>query len=131
VLSIEASGLSAIAIGDARAPKPGELVFAHGHPWGVTGAVTSGVVIGVDRDWPGMAGGSDGREWLVVNMRLRPGNSGGPIVDVAGRVVGISTIMAGPRLGMAVPAHVADALVTAAVATATARGGNRSLFVGD
>ena len=117
VLSVEADELPAIGVGDARSLKVGELVLAHGHPWGVTGAVTSGVVIGMDSDWPGMSDGPGAREWLVVNMRLRPGNSGGPIVDVAGRVVGISTIMAGPQVGMAVPAHVADALVADAIAS--------------
>ena len=111
VLAVDATGFPAVETGDARTLKPGELVFAHGHPWGVPGAVSSGVVIGVGNDWPGLVDDASGREWLVVNMRLRPGNSGGPILDSRGRIVGISTIMAGPHVGMAVPAHVADALV--------------------
>ena len=114
ILHVEEEGLVAAQLGGLSPMRPGELVFAIGHPWGVPGAVTSGVVIGVGEDWPGLPLGASGREWLVVNMRLRPGNSGGPIFDAHGDVVGISTIMAGPEVGMAVPASVAKSLVSRA-----------------
>ena len=55
-------------------------------------------------------------DWLVVNMRLRPGNSGGPVIDARGDVVGLSTIMAGPEIGLAVPSHVVEGLVASCVA---------------
>ncbi len=110
VLSVDAPGLHAAPIGDSAALRAGELVFALGHPFGVAGAVTSGVVIGLEPD--DAASHRDGsREWLVVHMRLRPGNSGGPVLDARGRVVGISTIMAGPDMGMAVPSHVVAAFL--------------------
>ncbi|MEE8518849.1 MAG: serine protease, partial [Dehalococcoidia bacterium] len=95
-LRVEAGGLTAATRGDSRSLRPGELVFAQGHPWGVAGAISSGVVIGVGPDWPGLIAGNEERagdaprEWLVVNMRLRPGNSGGPVMDSEGRLVGIS-----------------------------------------
>ena len=41
-----------------------------------------------------------------ISLELRPGHSGGPLVDVQGRLVGINTMMAGPEVGMAVPVHV-------------------------
>ena len=110
-LAVEAQGLKAATIGDSRALRPGDLVFAQGHPWGVAGAVSSGVVVGLDGGRRGNPDGAGEREWLVVNMRLRPGNSGGPVLDARGRVVGVSTIMAGPEVGMAVPAHVVEAFV--------------------
>ena len=110
VLSVEvpgeAPGLHAAPIGDSTALRAGELVFALGHPFGVAGAVTSGVVIGLEPDGPAARRHDGEREWLVLHMRLRPGNSGGPVLDARGRVVGISTIMAGPGVGMAVPSHV-------------------------
>ena len=112
VLSVDAPGLDAAPIGDSMALRAGELVFALGHPFGVAGAVTSGVVIGLEPDGPDARRRRDGeREWLVVHMRLRPGNSGGPVLDARGRVVGISTIMAGPDMGMAVPSHVVAAFL--------------------
>ncbi len=46
------------------------------------------------------------REWIAVSLELRPGHSGGPLVDVQGRLVGVNTMMAGPEVGMAVPVHV-------------------------
>ncbi len=116
VLAVEAEGLTAAVPGDALSLRPGELVFAHGHPWGVEGAVTSGVVVGTGSYLPGAQVPQDGREWLVVNMRLRPGNSGGPVFDAQGRVVGISTVMAGPEIGLAVPSHVVARFVEEALA---------------
>jgi S1-C subfamily serine protease len=50
--------------------------------------------------------GLPGREWIAVSLHLRPGHSGGPLVDVQGRLVGINTMMAGPEVGLAVPVHV-------------------------
>ena len=111
VLSVDAPGLDAAPIGDSMALRAGELVFALGHPFGVAGAVTSGVVIGLEPDGPAARRPDGEREWLVVHMRLRPGNSGGPVLDARGRVVGISTIMAGPDMGMAVPSHVVAAFL--------------------
>ena len=43
------------------------------------------------------------RNWLVVNLHLRPGHSGGPMVDVSGRLVGVNTMITGPDVGLAVP----------------------------
>lgn len=101
-LQVEATGLPAIEPGDSEHLAPGEWVFAVGHPFGVTGAATAGVVIGSGADLPEQRG----REWVMVNLRLRPGNSGGPLVDARGRLIGINTIMTGPDVGGAVPVHV-------------------------
>lgn len=103
VAFIEAeTDLVEVAVRDARELRPGELAFAMGYPWGIAETASSGIVIGVGDEW---AGGS-GRDWLALNMRLRPGNSGGPVFDAAGRLIGIATIMAGPDVGLAVPSHV-------------------------
>ena len=110
-LTVGAQGLHAAPIGNSMVLRAGELVFALGHPFGIAGAVTSGVVIGLDPDAPATRRRGGTGEWLVVHMRLRPGNSGGPILDARGRVVGISTIMAGPEVGMAVPSHVIAAFL--------------------
>lgn len=106
-LAVDASGLPTVALGDSRALRPGELVIAVGHPWGVLGAATSGVVVGVGDEWP--EGPLANREWVVVNLHLRPGYSGGPLMDSEGRLVGMNTVMTAPDLGMAVPVHVVKA----------------------
>ena len=102
-LSVGANGLPSVELGDSTAAKPGQLVLALGHPWGVPGAVAAGVVIGTGDRHPESR---PGRDWLVTDVRLRPGHSGGPMVDAQGRVVGINTMMAGPEVGLAVPVHV-------------------------
>jgi serine protease Do len=104
LLAVKASGLRAMPLGDSEHLRPGTLVFAVGHPWGVTNAVTAGVIIGVGADMPEMAAGQC--EWLMVDLVLRPGNSGGPLVDAEGRMLGVNTIMTGPEVGGAVPVHV-------------------------
>ena len=108
-LAIDASGLPAIGLGESRSLKAGELVVALGHPWGVPGAGTVGVVIGVGSDLLELP--PSGREWIAVSLHLRPGYSGGPLIDAQGKLVGINTMMNGPDAGMAVPVHVAKSFL--------------------
>lgn len=103
-LAVEAHDLPAIALGDSTLLRPGQWVIAIGHPWGVAGAVTGGVVIGHGARLPEMPLAA--REWVAVTAHLRPGHSGGPLLDVHGRLVGINTMMAGPEVGLAVPVHL-------------------------
>jgi S1-C subfamily serine protease len=77
-------------------------VVALGHPWGVTGATTAGMVIDVGRPAEGLPYRG---ELIQVGLHLRPGHSGGPMVDGAGRLVGINTMISGPEVGLAVPIH--------------------------
>jgi serine protease Do len=106
LLSVKANSLTPLPLGDAQQLRPGELVFAVGHPWGVARAATAGVVIGVGADLPEGQRDPARREWLMVSLVLRPGNSGGPLVNTAGRLLGVNTIMTGPEVGGAVPVHV-------------------------
>jgi serine protease Do len=104
LLKIEANNLPAMSISDAADPQPGQWVTAVGHPWGVAGAVTSGILIDNGDRMP--APGEVRRGWLAASLHLRPGNSGGPLVDVSGRLLGVNTVMAGPEVGLAIPAEV-------------------------
>lgn len=104
-ITVAASDLPTIELGQSSALRPGSIVLAIGHPFGVVGAATAGTVVGVGQDLPEV--GRPSRQWIAVNLNLRPGNSGGPLVDVEGRLVGINTMMTGPQAGMAVPVHVA------------------------
>ena len=102
-LTVELSDLPTIEIGDSGTLRPGHWVMAFGHPWGVEGAATAGVVIGQGADLPDRP--AFGRDWVAVGLHYRPGHSGGPLVDSSGRLVGINTIMVGPDVGLAVPVH--------------------------
>jgi serine protease Do len=105
-LSVNAHDLPTIELGDSKSLKPGEWVMAIGHPWGVQGAVTSGVVIGTGAQLPEMGSMQPGREWIALSLHMRPGHSGGPLVESAGRLVGINTMITGPNVGYAIPVHV-------------------------
>ena len=102
-LAVEADNLPTIDVGDSRRLKAGQWVMAVGHPWGVQGAVTSGVVIGVGANLPEMGQMQPNREWIALSLHMRPGHSGGPLVDSDGRVVGINTMITGPDVGFAIP----------------------------
>lgn len=86
------------SIGDARVLRVGEIVVALGHPFGVGGALSVGVV---------HAAAKREDSWLRADIRLAPGNSGGPLATLDGAIVGINCMIA-HGLGIAVPAHVAD-----------------------
>jgi serine protease Do len=113
-LSIDAVGLPTIELGDSRLLKPGQWVMAVGHPWGVLGAITSGVVIGAGADLPEVR---TGREWIALDLHMRPGHSGGPLVDSAGRLVGINTMITGPDVGFAIPVQVVKTFLKQALGT--------------
>ena len=103
-LRVEANGLPAVQLGDSQRLRPGEWVVAVGYPWGVPGSATAGIVIGVGAEWPEMP--RNGHHWVVASLHMRPGHSGGPLVDMRGRLVGINTMINGPDVGVAVPVHV-------------------------
>jgi S1-C subfamily serine protease len=102
-LAVDARELPTIRLGDSRTLRPGQLVLAVGHPWGVMGAVTAGIVVGSGSELPEMPGNA--RDWIMMDLKVRPGNSGGPLVDAQGQLIGINTIMTGPQSGAAVPIH--------------------------
>jgi serine protease Do len=102
---------------DARGLRAGELVVALGHPLGVVYAAALGVVHRAPTGARGPAG------WLHADILLAPGNSGGPLADTQGRVVGINAMIVG-GLGIAVPTHGVVALVRAA--ETARRGGARA-----
>jgi serine protease Do len=94
-----AADLPAATPGDSSALRPGELVMAVGNPLGFTGALSTGVVHAI-----GPLRGLGSRSWVQADVRLLPGNSGGPLADAQGRVIGINTMIAG-RLALAVPGN--------------------------
>ena len=115
-LSVKASGLRPITLGDSKSLQTGQFVVAMGHPWGVKGVATAGVVMAAGPEYLRI---SYGQDLVAVNLPLRPGNSGGPLVDVEGRLVGINTMMTGSDTGLAIPVHVAKAFLREELGKAT------------
>ncbi len=106
-LRVQASGLPALERRDAATLRPGELVLAVGHPFGVRHAVSLGVVSAAPA-----ANGRERRELIRADVLLGPGNSGGPLVDARGRVAGLNAMVMG-GLALAVPGHLAERLLGA------------------
>ena len=104
-LKIAAAGLPAATFGDSSALRVGELVMAIGNPLGFIGALTSGVVHSL-----GSLPGFGRQGWVLADVRLAPGNSGGPLADAAGRVIGINTMII-HGLGAAVPGNAVTAFL--------------------
>jgi len=105
LLGVSALDGPAPELGDVDSLRPGELLLAFGHPLGVPEALTLGVLHAVARDRR-----SGGPRWICADVRLAPGNSGGPLADARGRVVGINTMVAA-GLGLAIPAPVVERFV--------------------
>ena len=104
VVRITASDLSAVDFGDSRSLRPGQVVIAIGNPYGFQHSVTSGVVSALGRSLRARTGRLI-EHVIQTDAALNPGNSGGPLVDSGGRVVGVNTaiIAGGQGLSFAVP----------------------------
>lgn len=95
-LQVSATDLPAAPVGDSSRLRVGQLVLAVGNPLGLSGALSLGIIhaMGVERN----------HRWVQADVRLAPGNSGGPLADALGRVIGINSMIAG-GLGLAVPSN--------------------------
>jgi len=111
-LRVEAKNLPAATAADSSQVRPGELAIAIGNPLGFVGALATGVVHAVG---PLRALGS--QSWVQADLRLAPGNSGGPLADARGRIVGINTMIAG-GLALAIPSNAVRNFLSAGPANA-------------
>jgi len=93
------SGLPAATLADSSKARVGELVLAVGNPLGFVGALSTGIIHA-----SGSVRGLGTSSWLQADVQLAPGNSGGPLADAQGRVLGINTMVAG-GLALAIPSN--------------------------
>lgn len=129
VLKVEKEGLPTAVLGDSDQVKVGELVIAIGAPLGLNGTVTAGIISSLDR--PVTAGGSGDLAFInavQTDAAINPGNSGGPLLDGAGRVIGINSAIAtlagsanaeagSIGLGFAIPINSAKRIAEEIIAT--------------
>jgi serine protease Do len=110
LLRIPRTKAALASLGDSDTVCVGALVVALGHPHGLRRTLTAGVVHALGAVSPG------GKRWIHADLRLAPGNSGGPLADTAGHVIGINTMVTG-GLALAIPINDVRRFVSAALAS--------------
>jgi serine protease Do len=105
ILRVRAPDLPSASIADSDAVRPGEIAIAVGNPLGFAGAVSTGAIHSV-----GPIRGMGSQRWIRAGVQLAPGNSGGPLANARGEIVGINTAIV-HGLGIAAPSNSAAELV--------------------
>ncbi|GEO13733.1 S1C family serine protease [Microvirga aerophila] len=104
-----------IAVGTSADLKVGQAAYAIGNPFGLDQSLTTGVVSALKRRLP-TSGGREVADVIQTDAAINPGNSGGPLLDSAGRLIGVNTAIFSPSganagIGFAVPVDVVNRVV--------------------
>ena len=110
LLKVPADHLTAIPVANSTKLRVGELVFAIGHPWGQRGVVTAGIVSALSK--VKIRNSNRQLEYIKSDVRLAPGNSGGPLLNAKGEVIGINAMIMGGDLSVAIPSTVVSTWIT-------------------
>ena len=142
VVKIEASGLTAMPLGDSKGLQVGDFVLAIGEPFGLRSTVTMGIVSATGRTSLGIEGQNSYEDFIQTDAAINPGNSGGALVDVHGELVGINTaILAGGNsemggeggnegVGFAIPVDLARNVMTQIVEHGKVTRAQLGVFIG-
>lgn len=104
-LQIDATDLPAAPLGDSDMLRVGELVLAVGNPLGAVGVLTAGIIQRISLTSP--LNRDFVPTWVMADIRLAPGNSGGLLANARGQVIGINTMIAG-GLALAIPSNLVE-----------------------
>ncbi len=112
---IDPSKLPPVAIGTSKDLQVGQIVFAIGNPFGLDHTMTSGIISGLGREIRSKTHHLI-RDVIQTDAAINPGNSGGPLLDSAGRVIGVNTAIVSPSggsagVGFAVPIDTVNRIV--------------------
>ncbi|MES9925040.1 MAG: trypsin-like peptidase domain-containing protein [Candidatus Thiodiazotropha endolucinida] len=110
-----------VPVGSSSDLKVGQKVFAIGNPFGLDYTLTTGVVSALDRSLPESRSGIAVDHLIQTDAAINPGNSGGPLLDSAGRLIGINTAIYSPSgayagIGFAVPVDTVNRVVPELIA---------------
>jgi serine protease Do len=109
LIKIEATGLPVAALGDSNRLRVGEFVLALGHPFGLEQTVSFGIV---SRKGAPLLVAAPGFDFIQTDAAVNPGNSGGPLVNMAGEVVGVNSMAArNGSIGFAIPVNLVKGLL--------------------
>jgi len=113
LLKIEGSNLPYVNWGDSRQARVGDWVVAIGNPYGLGGTVTAGIISALHR---GITGAGAYDRYIQTDASINMGNSGGPMFDMAGNVIGINSALISPTgasvgIGLAIPAEAAKPVI--------------------
>jgi serine protease Do len=109
LVKIEATGLPAAALGDSNKLRVGEFVLALGHPFGLEQTVSFGIV---SRKGAPLLVAAPGFDFIQTDAAVNPGNSGGPLVNMAGEIVGVNSMAArNGSIGFAIPVNLVKGLL--------------------
>ncbi len=113
LLKIDAKNLPYVQWGDSRRARVGDWVLAIGDPYGVGSTVTAGIISAINR---GITGAGAYDRYIQTDAAINMGNSGGPMFDMSGRVIGIDSALISPTgtnvgIGLAIPAELAKPVI--------------------
>jgi S1-C subfamily serine protease len=120
-IGVGAKRTRAVPVGESSTLRVGQKVFAIGNPFGLDWSLTTGIVSALDRSLAADSGGSIDH-LIQTDAAINPGNSGGPLLDSAGRLIGINTAIYSPSgasagVGFAVPVDTVNRVVPQLIRT--------------
>lgn len=124
LLKIEATGLPFVQFGNSEMTRVGDWSIAIGNPFGLGGTVTAGIISALHRD----IGSGQYDRYIQTDASINQGNSGGPLFDLNGSVIGVNTAIFSPTggnvgLGFAIPAELAKPVIDQLKTSGTVRRG--------
>jgi serine protease Do len=136
ILKIEADDLPVAVLTDSDLIRVGDIVFALGNPLGIGQTVTMGIVSATGRRQIGILGHGSYEDFIQTDAAINQGNSGGPLVDAQGRIIGINTAILSRTggnigIGFAIPTNLVSNVMESLIQTGTVERGYLGVNIQD